>query len=84
MWVLVAVLRGTAGVFENTFVLGPDGIDSRQVVAVGFYGDNLQFGYGARGGWRSFGPARRITQAQENILYQLDGQLRRSTSINCI
>jgi hypothetical protein len=67
-------LAADAGVFENTFVLGPDGIDSRQVVAVGFYGDNLQFGYGACGGWRSFGPARRITQAQENILYQLDGQ----------
>jgi hypothetical protein len=65
-------LAADAGVFENTFVLGPDGIDSRQVVAVGFYGDNLQFGYGACGGWRSFGPARRITQ--ENILYQLDGQ----------
>lgn len=57
-------LAGDNGAFEQTYILHPDGIDSRSVVAVAFYGDSLTFDYGARGGWRSFGPARRVASAE--------------------
>ena len=65
-------LAGDNGAFEQTYILHPDGIDSRSVVAVAFYGDSLTFDYGARGGWRSFGPARRVTSAEANLLFELD------------
>ena len=65
-------LAGDNGDFNATYVLGPEGISSSNVVAVGFYGEHLQFGYGASGGWRSFGPARQITRAKENVLCELD------------
>lgn len=65
-------LAGDNGAFEQTYILHPDGIDSRSVVAVAFYGDSLTFDYGARGGWRSFGPARRVASAEANLLFELD------------
>lgn len=65
-------LAGDNGAFEQTYILHPDGIDSRSVVAVAFYGDSLTFDYGARGGWRSFGPARRVASAKANLLFELD------------
>ncbi len=42
------------------------------VVAIGFYGENFQIGHGSMGGWSTFGPERRITKSQDNILYELD------------
>ncbi|WP_334019094.1 FIST signal transduction protein [Alteromonas sp. S015] len=65
-------LAGDDGAFEQTYVLHPNGIDSRSVVAVAFYGESLTFDYSARGGWRSFGPARRVASAKANLLFELD------------
>ncbi|BFT29202.1 FIST N-terminal domain-containing protein [Alteromonas sp. D210916BOD_24] len=65
-------LAGDADNFVKTHVLSPSGFHPNQVVAVGFYGNNLQFRYGAFGGWRSFGPARSVSKSKENILFQLD------------
>ena len=65
-------LAGDDASFEKTYVISPQGVREDTVVAVCFYGDNLSFGYGASGGWRSFGPSRSVTKANENILYELD------------
>lgn len=65
-------LAGDNGAFEQTHVLSPTGVSSQKVVAIGFYGDKLHFGYGAHGGWRSFGPTRSVTKATENQLFELD------------
>ena len=65
-------LAGDNASFEKTYVISPQGIREDTVVAVCFYGDNLSFGYGASGGWRSFGPSRSVTKAKENVLYELD------------
>lgn len=43
------------------------------VVAVGFYGNRLQVGFGSKGGWDAFGPERKITKSKENVLFELDG-----------
>lgn len=60
--------------FERTAVCldGPE--PSQQVVAIGLYGTSLRIGYGSLGGWDPFGPERRITKAEGNILYELDGE----------
>lgn len=58
--------------FEATFV-GLNAIPTEgKIVAIGFYGDSLQFGYGSVGGWDMFGPERLVTKSQSNVLYELD------------
>lgn len=67
-------LAGDNGAFQCTYVLGPDGVADNKLVAVGLYGEHLQFGAGCRGGWSAFGPTRRITRASGSELFELDGQ----------
>ena len=47
---------------------------ANRVCAVGFYGERLRVGHGCNGGWLDFGPERRITRAEGNVLYELDGK----------
>jgi len=67
-------LAGDAAKFEKTLV----GLDSAPVenliVAVGFYGDSLEVGYGSVGGWDNFGAERLVTRSENNVLYELDGE----------
>lgn len=44
------------------------------VVGVAFYGERLEIGVSAIGGWRPFGPDRVITRAEHNVLYEFDGR----------
>lgn len=67
-------LAGDGGAFKKTFTLGQDGIASNTVVAVGLCGNSLRFGHGSFGGWEPFGPARKVTRSDGNILYELDGE----------
>jgi hypothetical protein len=66
-------LAGDNGAFTKTFTLGPAGVSDRAIVAVGFIGD-VAFGHGSFGGWQPFGPARRVTRCENNVLYELDGE----------
>jgi hypothetical protein len=47
---------------------------SRKIAAIGLYGSAIKIGHGSAGGWDVFGPKRRITSAQGNVLSQLDGR----------
>ncbi len=67
-------LAGDGSRFASTWVLAGGAARSRQVCAVGLYGDRLQVGGGHAGGWSDFGPLRRITRSQGNVLYELDGR----------
>ena len=73
----VAITGGLAGDgarFQKTFVgLGQE-VKRGQIVVVGFYGKNLLVSYGSRVGGEGFGPRRRITRSEGNILLELDGQ----------
>jgi hypothetical protein len=60
--------------FEQTWVLHGSSREERAVAAVGFYGEKLRIGFGSMGGWDIFGPIRRITRSEANILYELDGK----------
>ncbi|WP_372527079.1 FIST signal transduction protein [Piscinibacter sp.] len=67
-------LAGDGGAFVETFTLGTGGSRSDQIVAVGLYGASLAVGNSSFGGWVPFGPARRVTRCEHNVLYQLDGE----------
>lgn len=67
-------LAGDGSRFQKTLVgLNETPIEGR-IVAIGFYGDNINISFGTGGGWDSFGPERLITKASANILFELDGK----------
>jgi hypothetical protein len=59
---------------ETTYVWGNGLPEESAVVGLGFYGERLQVGVSAIGGWRPFGPDRVITRSQKNVLYEFDGR----------
>lgn len=65
-------LAGDGERFQGTWVLRDRKPQRGAIVAAGLYGERLRIGYGTRGGWQGFGPERRITRAQGNVLYELD------------
>jgi len=60
--------------FQETVVLANGKTESKTVVAIGFYGDRLMVTTGSEGGWEKFGPERKITSSDANVLYELDGE----------
>lgn len=72
----VSISGGLAGDglnFANTKTIYNNKIYNNCAVGVGFYGDNVDIRSDARGGWKPFGPLRRVTKVEDNILYELDG-----------
>jgi len=67
-------LAGDGSRFAHTWVLDRDQPEANRVCAVGFYGERLRVGHGCDGGWSDFGPERRITRSEGNVLYELDGE----------
>jgi hypothetical protein len=67
-------LAGDGGAFAQTWVLDEQGVSSNRLTCVGLYGDMLQFSHGSFGGWSPFGPARKVTRSDNNVLYELDGE----------
>jgi hypothetical protein len=67
-------LAGDGGRFVETLTGLNEPPRPGEIVSVGFYGESLQIGVGSQGGWDAFGPERVITRAEDNILYELDGQ----------
>jgi hypothetical protein len=71
---LTGGLAGDGAAFGSTTVVCGDRAGENLVAAIGFYGDAIQIGYGSLGGWDSFGPRRRVTRSEGNVLYELDGR----------
>ncbi|MFZ2309511.1 MAG: FIST N-terminal domain-containing protein [Rhodoferax sp.] len=67
-------LAGDGGAFAQTWVLDDKGVSSDRLTCVGLYGDTLEFAHGSFGGWSPFGPARKVTRCQNNVLFELDGE----------
>jgi hypothetical protein len=70
----IPVFGGLAGdeyKFEKTIV-GLNGDASQgKIVSIGFYGNDIHFGFGSDGGWSDFGPEREVTFSEKNILYKI-------------
>lgn len=67
-------LAGDGGRFERTLVLHAGEVYPKAVAAVAFYGTKIRTGHGSVGGWSVFGPRRKVTKVEENVLYELDGE----------
>ncbi len=67
-------LAGDGDRFGSTWVWDGDNIRDHVVTAVGLYSEHVHIGHGSKGGWDLFGPERRVTRSEENVLYELDGQ----------
>lgn len=65
-------LAGDGSRFQETWSVFNGNIVKNSVIAVGFYGDHIQIGHGSRGGWDMFGPERRVTRSENNVLFELD------------
>lgn len=70
----IPIFGGLAGdeyAFEKTIVGLNQDASSGKIVAVGFYGDSIHFGFGCEGGWGDFGPEREVTASDKNVLYKI-------------
>jgi hypothetical protein len=71
---ITGALAGDGSAFTHTWLVGREGPQTQQACAIGFYGQRLRVGHGCDGGWHDFGPERRITRAEGNVLFELDGR----------
>ncbi|MFH2059673.1 MAG: FIST N-terminal domain-containing protein [Pseudomonadota bacterium] len=67
-------LAGDGTDFMETWILKDNKPVTNHVSMVGFYGDKIEISTGSVGGWKAFGPERKITKSHANILYELDHQ----------
>jgi hypothetical protein len=67
-------LAGDGGAFAQTWVLDDQGVSSDRLTCIGLYGAGLEFSHGSFGGWSPFGPARKVTRCDNNVLFELDGE----------
>lgn len=65
-------LAGDGSRFADTTVVHNDEVGSDGVIAIGLYGEELEVRWGSAGGWEAFGPRRRVTKSEANVLYELD------------
>ncbi|MGZ3770227.1 MAG: FIST signal transduction protein [Bdellovibrio sp.] len=72
--VITGGLAGDGGAFKQTYVLSNETVSSDIIAGIALYGKDVTLGFGSMGGWDPFGPARKVTKASGNILYELDGQ----------
>jgi len=72
--IITGGLAGDGTRFEKTWVMADFEILSKSITAIGFYGKNIQFLHGSRGGWDILGVERQVSRSENNILYELDGQ----------
>ena len=71
---LTGGLAGDGSKFEETLVGADFPPRSHAIAAIGFYGKAIRIGHGSAGGWDVFGPWRRITRSQGNVLFELDNE----------
>lgn len=67
-------LAADGDLWQQTYTLTTEGIASSAICAICLYGDALTIECGSFGGWEPFGPLRKITKHDDNILYELDNR----------
>ncbi len=66
-------LAGDNGAFASTWVLCDEGVFNNRIVAIGLP-KQVHFAHGTFGGWKAFGPVRKVTRVEGNVLFELDGE----------
>lgn len=67
-------LAGDGANFNSTLVGFNINAVEGQIVAIGFYGDNISITHGSQGGWDVFGLEKRITKSKSNVLFEIENQ----------
>lgn len=65
-------LCGDDARFETTLASYNEVPKQGEIVAIGFYGEELEVSFSIYGGWTPFGPERTVTKSEGNLLYELD------------
>jgi hypothetical protein len=63
---------GAGGIVHGSVVWCGRQPERSAVIVLGFYGARLKIGRGSGGGWRPFGPDRRITKSCKETIYEFD------------
>lgn len=71
---IVGGMAGDNAAFTRTLLLHNDKVTDNLVVAIGLYGDHLITASGALGGWKPYGPPRKVTRSDKNVVYEMDGK----------
>ena len=71
---IVGGMAGDNATFTQTLLLHNDSVSDNQVIAVGLYGNHLVTANGAMGGWKPYGPPRKVTRSEKNVVYEMDGK----------
>ena len=71
---IVGGLAGDTETFSQTYILTNQEILKGGCAGVYFAGQEFVWSSCAKGGWKPFGPSRKITSCKSNILYELDGK----------
>ena len=67
-------LAGDGNSFEKTLVGLNSTINEGNIVVIEFGGESVEITTACNGGWKPFGPFRRITKSAGNVLYEIDHQ----------
>jgi len=71
------IMGGMAGDgfnFTKTIQLFNDTASDGLVIAVGLYGNSLIAATGVGRGWKPYGPPRKVTKSEKNVVLELDGK----------
>jgi hypothetical protein len=67
-------LAGDAARFQKTYTGLNEVPGQGNIIAIGFYGENIHIGHGSLGGWDEFGYERQITKSDKNVLFDVDSE----------
>ena len=73
----IPIMGGMAGDgfnFSKTLQLFNDTISDGLVIAVGLYGNSVVAATGVGRGWKPYGPPRKVTKSEKNVVIELDGK----------
>lgn len=71
---IVGGMAGDSAAFVDTLQIYNETISNNLIIAVGLYGDNLVTSSGALGGWKPYGPPRKVTRSDKNVVFEMDGK----------
>ena len=73
----VAITGGLCGDdarFEKTLTSFNENPKTGEIILIGLYGATLEISYASAGGWFPFGPERKITKSNGNIIFEIDNK----------
>ena len=71
---VIGGMAGDGASFTKTLQIFNEIVSDGLVIAIGLYGSSLITTSGALGGWKPYGPPRKVTRAEKNVVFELDGK----------